>query len=374
MAESNLFSAFFMLAIVANTVLLAMTTAGEVHGQESPYHASPTVAQGCRRWRHKPPSGFLNSRRQALSFFSFFPCDASHLCFCPHLLCICPAGMSDRLSAALDLGNSIMTASPDFPLMLASKPDCLPTCIPFATAAPLLLGAEVSLFGFYCCQPLTTRCTIPLAIQPQVMFTLELAIKLTGLGFYGYFSSLANGTDAVIVALGLVELASTVCSGRGRDMLLCMSLHLSPSMQHICLHKAWLLCHPPQQMAMSGNAARSFRTLRILRSFRVLRLLKVFKVIRVCINEAHKLGMRAMSIVRECAARVHNRSLLGMPPHISNAHHAVPGLASYHCCCAHELSRLIHSHNSTHDSVVRLPSSRVMVTADWAPCCSAPAG
>eukprot|EP00887_Chlorella_sp_A99_P007206 scaffold2.g7206.t1 len=113
--ESNLFGAFFMLAILANTVLLAMTT----------------------------------------------------------------ADMPPARGAALDRGNQVMT----------------------------------------------------------VLFTVELVLKLAGLGLWGYAADWSNLGDGVLVVMGLVELIGSV--------------------------------------AISGNAMRSFRTLRILRSFRVLRLLKV---------------------------------------------------------------------------------------------------
>lgn len=73
------------------------------------------------------------------------------------------------------------------------------------------------------------------------LFTLEMTLKLMGLGFWDYIRDGFNIFDAIIVTLSLVEIAVTAVGGL--------------------------------------NALRSMRALRILRALRVLRLFKLFKYI-----------------------------------------------------------------------------------------------
>ncbi|KAL4420689.1 hypothetical protein ABPG75_010345 [Micractinium tetrahymenae] len=87
--------------------------------------------------------------------------------------------------------------------------------------------------------PAYSRCLDTASTALTWLFAAEVALKLLGLGVWGFFSDTFNAFDLLVVALGLLEMALT--------------------------------------LGANGNALRSFRTLRILRSFRVLRVLKIFR-------------------------------------------------------------------------------------------------
>lgn len=74
-----------------------------------------------------------------------------------------------------------------------------------------------------------------------ILFTVEMGMKLVGLGFWDYVRDMWNLFDAVIVSVSLLEIFMTTAGGM--------------------------------------NALRSMRALRILRALRVLRLFKLFKYI-----------------------------------------------------------------------------------------------
>lgn len=74
------------------------------------------------------------------------------------------------------------------------------------------------------------------------LFSLELVLKLLGLGPSTYVADSFNIFDAAVVGISLLELGLAGASGGG-----------------------------------GGNAVRSFRSLRVLKSFRVMRLFKMFR-------------------------------------------------------------------------------------------------
>jgi hypothetical protein len=74
------------------------------------------------------------------------------------------------------------------------------------------------------------------------LFSLELLLKLLGLGPSMYVADSFNIFDAAVVSISLLELG--LASGGGGS---------------------------------GSNAARSFRSLRVLKSFRVMRLFKMFR-------------------------------------------------------------------------------------------------
>ena len=75
------------------------------------------------------------------------------------------------------------------------------------------------------------------------LFAVEFGLRLMALGVQGYFGSLANSFDAVVVIISMVELLALGSKS-------------------------------------SVSALRSLKTFRVLKSFRVLRVLRAFKYLR----------------------------------------------------------------------------------------------
>jgi hypothetical protein len=75
------------------------------------------------------------------------------------------------------------------------------------------------------------------------IFTLELLLKLWGLGLGKYMSDKFNIFDALVVGMSILELGLSGMGTGGGDL----------------------------------SAVKSFRSLRVLKSFRVLRLFKMFR-------------------------------------------------------------------------------------------------
>ena len=168
------------------------------------------------------------------------------------------------------------------------------------------------------------------------LFAAEVALKLLGLGTWGFASDAFNVFDLVVVATGVLELALTVgeaaCSGNRR----CRKQYAPVQRANTSTQPSPcpLLC--PLQMGANGNALRSFRTLRILRSFRVLRVLKVGRRLR---EAGAQLGPKVESIpklsVHTFLGVMHADLLVfGQPTHHRRGAHVqhvpVPGCRTAH--------------------------------------------
>ncbi|PSC71712.1 voltage-gated ion channel superfamily isoform A [Micractinium conductrix] len=152
------------------------------------------------------------------------------------LLAMTTAGMSDEMRAAQDTASTAFTY-----LFLA---ECLLKLLGLGFAGFRGVGMNVfdAVVVAISLVDMAPAYAAALDVASNVLtclFAVEVAMKMIGLGAWGFSADPFNAFDALVVALGVLEMAL--------------------------------------MMGANGNALRSFRTLRILRSFRVLRILKIFR-------------------------------------------------------------------------------------------------